>query len=91
MRVMHTTLPVPDRVKRAPYSCELLEPPSFPVESGSISDSVSYYTVFGRGDDTLRACRGDFLHEVAFLYKSSENDLETDPIVRARKMMRNYR
>ena len=31
------------------------------------------------------------MHEVVFSYESSEEDLEADPIVRARKMLRNYR
>ena len=29
--------------------------------------------------------------EVTFSYESSENDLETDPIIRGHKMKRNYR
>ena len=51
------------------------------MESGHRSDSDSYHTVFVRGDDALRVRKGGLVDEVVFSYDSSEEELETDPII----------
>ena len=58
------------------------------MDSDYRSDSDGYYTVLERGDNAIRVRNGGLAHEVAFSYESSEDDLETEVIVRARKMMR---
>ena len=60
------------------------------IDSGNRRNLDGCYTVFRRGDEELRACRCGLAQEVVCSCESSEDDLETKPIIRASKMMRSY-
>ena len=72
------------------YGCEFPLASIGPVESGYCSDSDGKYIVFGHAVDALCVSKGGLVHEVVFWDDSSEDDLKTDLVVRARKKMERY-